>query len=120
MESINCARGTSKLIDDRFDLSLECIRLWYSGITDNRNPLGSALEANKVFLMFFEDFQSYVKFFLLDDLVDEQYEAIQYWLPFHGFGHSSTYPVTLDEYKIYRENITSFTKARNQRIQQTY
>jgi hypothetical protein len=29
--TINQARGVNSLIDDRFDLTLECIRLFYSG-----------------------------------------------------------------------------------------
>ena len=40
MQTINQARGVNSLIDDRFDLTLECIRLFYAG---EKSPLYDTL-----------------------------------------------------------------------------
>jgi hypothetical protein len=66
--TINQERGVNVLIDDRFDLTLECIRLFYIGL---ESPLYSTLKRYKNFFDLFVNFEGYIKFFLLDDLVDE-------------------------------------------------
>ena len=63
-QTINQARGTNSLIDDRFDITLECIRLFYMG---QKNPLYSCLMRYKKFFDLFENFMGYIHFFLLDD-----------------------------------------------------
>lgn len=65
--TINQARGVISLIDDRFDLTLECIRLFYNGQT---SPLYDTFDRYKNFFKTFDNFSGYVKFFLLDDLID--------------------------------------------------
>jgi hypothetical protein len=65
--TINQARGINPFIDDRFDLTLECIRLFY---LDQHSPLYEALQRYKSFFDLFENFSNYVNFFLLNDLVD--------------------------------------------------
>jgi hypothetical protein len=84
-DGINQARGKHKSIRDRFDLTLECIRLWYNGIRDDKkNPLASACEYSKDFLELFGTdscaFKKYVQFFLLDDIVNSEYNKV---IPFH-------------------------------------
>lgn len=61
-QTINQARGVNNLIDDRFDLTLECIRLFYMG---QNNPLYGTLLRYKNFFALFDDFIGYVHFFLL-------------------------------------------------------
>ena len=51
--TINQARGVNSLIDDRFDLTLECIRLFYLG---QESPLYSTLLRYKKFFNLFDNF----------------------------------------------------------------
>jgi len=79
--TINQARGVNSLIDDRFDLTLECIRLFYLG---KESPLFSVFLRYRKFFELFESFEGYVRFFLLDDLIDEN-EGVKFYLPFDHF-----------------------------------
>jgi len=110
--TINQARGMNKLIDDRFDLTLECIRRFYSG---QKSPLYDALLRYKYFFDLFDDFIGYVDFFLLGDLIDENQE-IKFYLPFDDF---KTYPKfsDKDDYLLYKKGITNFIRQRNKRIE---
>ena len=63
--TINGARGINKKIRDRFDLTLECIRRYYR---EEDNPLNETLKRYSSFFKLFVNFQSYVDFFLLQDL----------------------------------------------------
>ena len=48
--SMNGMRGMNPKICDRWDLTLECIRRYYSGIIDtDQNPLGKVLESDRFF-----------------------------------------------------------------------
>ncbi len=60
--TINQARGTSRKIFDRFDLTLECIRRFYSG---EESPLGDVLKCYDYFFELFGDFSGYTNFFSL-------------------------------------------------------
>ncbi len=110
--SINQARGVNSLIDDRFDLTLECIRRFYQG---QESPLFETLLRYKAFFDLFGSFTGYVQFFLLDDLVDEN-EGIKFYLPFDGF---QTRPMFSDveDYLQYKKGVMSFIAARNRRIE---
>jgi len=66
--TINQARGVNSLIDDRFDLILECIRLLYLG---QKSPLYGTLMRYKTFFDLFDNFIGYINFFLFQDLIDE-------------------------------------------------
>ena len=66
--TINQARGVNNLIDDRFDLTLECIRLFYLG---QKSPLYGTLLRYKNFFDLFDNFIGYIHFFLLEDLIDD-------------------------------------------------
>ena len=57
----------------------------------------------------------YADFFLLQDLVSEDYLSIKYLIPFNSF-ENSPLPKDVDEYMIYKKNMTDFVNARNQRI----
>ncbi len=79
--TINQARGVNSLIDDRFDLTLECIRLFYSG---GKSPLYDTLLRYGNYFDLFDDFMGYIHFFFLDDLIDEN-NKIKFYLSFDGF-----------------------------------
>ncbi|MCL2558837.1 MAG: hypothetical protein FWE09_10215, partial [Treponema sp.] len=67
--SINQDRGSYfSCIKDRFDLTLECIRLYYE---KKENPLNSTLKRYCDFFDLFGNFDNYIKFFLLQDFIDK-------------------------------------------------
>lgn len=110
-QTINQARGINKFIDDRFDLTLQCIKLFYE---EKESPLYSTFKIYQSFFNLFETFQNYIDFFLLNDLVDDKYN-IKFFLPFSNF---ETKPILSNkkEYLTYKNNALSFIKLRNQRI----
>lgn len=109
--TLNQARGMTKQIEDRFDLTLECIRLQYDG---RQNPLQPTLERYWKFFELFETFDKYVEFFLLQDLVEDG--QVRFFLPFDEFIRPAL-PVDLDEYREYMANGKQFVRARNLRMQ---
>lgn len=110
--SINMERGFNPQIADRLDLTLECIRRYY---LNEESPLFETLERYNDFFNLFGDFKGYVDFFLLNDLVSEDYSAIKFLYPFDNF-KSVPYPQYIDEYKDYREATIRFLELRNERI----
>jgi hypothetical protein len=113
--TINGARGFNQKIADRFDLTLECIRLHYLG---KPNPLENVLNQNSSFFKLFESFAGYVDFFLLQDLVNPDYELIYFLPPIKQVFESSPLPESKVEYMQYMQSSTSFTLKRNERIKQ--
>ena len=111
--TINGARGFNQKIGDRFDLTLECIRLHYLGMS---NPLQEVLTQNTAFFKLFESFAGYVDFFLLQDLVDVNYQSICFFTPIKKMFESSPLPANKEEYLQYMKSSTSFTAKRNERI----
>jgi len=109
--TINQARGVNRFIDDRFDLTLECIRRYYHG---ENSPLYDTLLRYKSFFGLFDDFMGYINFFLLDDLINEN-NKIKFYLPFDGFKTPPTFS-DADQYHLYKEGVTGFVIARNNRI----
>ena len=112
--TINAARGFNSKINDRFDLTLECIRLHYQGLP---NPLGSALNRYASFFELFVNFEGYVKFFLLNDLTTSDCAEVKFFLPHDSAFETSPLPESIESYMKYKENTISFVYARNQRIQ---
>jgi len=110
--TINQARGISRLIDDRFDLTLECIRRFYIG---EPNPLGEGLRRYASFFQLFGTFKGYVEFFLLSDLVDE-YGDVKFYLPFDNFQSPPEFK-DVEDYLVYKHKVDSFIKSRNRRIE---
>ena len=109
--TINVGRGINPRILDRFDLTLECIRRHY---LNESSPLSDVLQRYCLFFNLFQDFRGYVDFFLLQDLVTEDYSSIKFYLPFESFDNPPL-PSTVDEYLSYKNNVTKFVLARNQR-----
>jgi hypothetical protein len=111
-QTINGARGCNSLIDDRFDLTLECIRLFYLG---QQSPLYDTFLRYKDFFDLFESFTGYSEFFLLDDLVDEN-QQIKFYLPFDNFKTKPAF-ADIDDYLTYKNQVIDFIKSRNKRIE---
>jgi len=112
--TINGERGWNRRIVDRFDLTLECIKRFYQ---NDKSPLTETLNRYKSFFELFYNFEGYVNFFLLQDLVKEKYSKINYFLPFDDFKNSPI-PNDIIEYKLYRKNMIEFINKRNQRIKE--
>jgi hypothetical protein len=110
--TINGARGLHRCIADRFDLTLECIRLHYQ---NEPNPLGDTLKLYDRFFALFQDFRGYVDFFLLADLVSEDYAGVRFFLPFEGFNRHPL-PRDVREYAHYMKSVSTFLMSRNERI----
>jgi hypothetical protein len=112
MMTINGARGFNSRIKDRFDLTLECIRRYYLG---EESPLYNDLARYHQFFGLFIDFKAYVDFFLLQDLVEDDYSAVRFF--------TSTVDLTkapllkdIDEYIKFKDKTIAFVKNRNARI----
>jgi hypothetical protein len=112
MSTINGSRGFNPKIRDRFDLTVECIRRFYY---NENSPLSDTLVRYSVFFELFENFSGYVDYFLLQDLVTEDYSAVNFFTPFNDFV-SSIIPETIENYQSYRQHSIGFIKARNNRI----
>ena len=107
--TINQARGWSGEIADRLDLTVECIRLHYAG---EPSPLSEVLDRYTDFFSLFETFRGYIEFFLLQDLVAEDFSSVRTFRPFQGFD-ASPLPANVGEYREYRDNAIRFIRARN-------
>jgi hypothetical protein len=114
LPTINMERGTNASILDRFDLTLECIRLHY---LNEENPLKDVLNRYKYFFDLFGSFENYCQYFLLDDLVDKDYNTIRYFLTLKN-SFSNPLPGDETEYIEFFSNAIDFIKNRNKRIQQ--
>ena len=113
--TINGARGFNTKIADRFDLTLECIRLHYQR---RENPLDGTFNTpvNSFFFSLFKDFKGYVDFFLLQDLTDIQYEKVSFFTQIEKPFEKSPVPETAAEYREYKRATLEFVSRRNQRI----
>ena len=109
---INGARGFTRAIADRMELTLECIRRHYVG---EDSPLAATLRRYSDLLALFEDFAGYVHFFLLEDLVNDDLSA-RFFMDFNDFRTPSV-PRDLPTYYQYRRRSLSFVTARNLGIQ---
>jgi len=109
--TINQRRGTHPRLSDRFDLALECIRRHYSG---EESPIGDDLDRYSWFFDLFVNFDGYVDFFLLQDLLNDRGE-VMFYLPFVSF-EGRALPGNFDEYERFRAAQIDFVVARNHRI----
>ena len=109
--SMNQARGCSRKISDRWDLTLECIRRYYLG---ESTPLDSVFEKDAAFFDLFVDFKGYVDFFFFQDCVDENYN-VKFWLDTPLW---DTYPMpkSLEEYHFWMKQEQGFLEKRAKRI----
>ena len=110
--TINQARGVNSYIDDRFDLTLECIRRFYS---EENSPLYNTLLRYKSYFDLFGNFMGYIHFFFLNDLVNENNE-INFYLSFDGFKTRPKFS-DVDQYLSYKDRVIEFIKSRNTRIE---
>jgi hypothetical protein len=111
--TINAARGFNNKIIDRFDLTLECIRLYFLGLD---SPLKKDLERYSEFFSLFNNFEGYVRFFLLDNLVSDNYTRVKLFIDFSQGFIGSPLPKDVDEYRVYAENSLQFVRLRNEKI----
>lgn len=111
--TINQARGCMrKTIGDRMDLTLECIRRHYAG---EASPLSGVLARYRDFFSAFEHFRGYVQFWLMDDMVNNDYSSVRFFTPFDDF-RTRAIPQDLQTYVEYRRRSEAFIRARNTRI----
>ena len=110
--TINAVRGFHPRIKDRFDLTVECIRRHY---LDEPSPLSETLARYANFFSLFGDFDGYIDFFLLRDIVSDDDSAVTFFTPFQGFA-GSPLPGTVGAYQAYRHRAIEFIAARNRRI----
>ena len=109
--TVNQARGVNKMICDRFDLTLECIRLFY---LREHSPLYDTLIRYRDFFELFVNFHNYVDFFMLQDYIGRNGQ-INFSLPFDNFNRSPL-PKTSDEYAKYKNHVIDLINSRNSRI----
>ena len=130
-QSINQRRGrTNSPIDDRFDLTLECIRRYYeetekSEKDSNYNPLFDGLKEDEDFFYLFRkgnvDFKNYTKFFCLDESWVKDGQVLNLLndrpLDDYDFGNKNNVLLTKDNWWTFYRNIMNRLDARNQQIQ---
>ena len=129
IQSINQRRGTNSQIDDRFDLTLECIKRYYtnrekSETESNYNPLSSVLKNDATFFDMFgkgeAGFKNYAEFFCLNESWVENGQVLNLMNnePLDNWDFKKEpLPQNLEEWwwKFY-ENIMSRLDARNEQI----
>lgn len=76
----------------------------------------SAFVDISLFFDLFVDFKGYVDFFHLQDLVTENYSAVEFLCWFDGFHSNYPLPRTVEEYNEYINRVMKFSKSRNERI----
>ena len=110
--TINGERGFNGRIRDRFDLTLECIRRHYLG---EWSPMQECLSRYADFFELFRDFRGFIEFFLLQDGVTVDFDAVIFSAPFNDFT-TPAIPRTIEGYREYRQRAIAFIEARNRRI----
>jgi hypothetical protein len=113
--TINQARGCTRKIGDRFDLTVECIRRHYQR---EWSPLAACLDRYGSFFDLFRDFRGYTEFFLLQDMVSSDFREVRISEPFDNF-KGSPIPANLAQYETYRRAAVDFIMARNWRVAAT-
>jgi hypothetical protein len=117
--TINQARGVHPQVADRFDLTLECIRRHYLAPA-MESPLANRLNYYSDFFALFRDFDTYIRFFLLEDLVTADREGVRSLMTGEVIREfpQPAYATTVVEYANHRANSVAFVQARNARITQ--
>jgi hypothetical protein len=116
-DTINQARGKNTAeIADRIDLTLECVRLYYTG---RASPLNDdddrTLDRYADFFRLFVDFKGFVDFWLLHDLVSNDYLRVDFLAPFQSFSQPAV-PIDVDAWTRFTRASMAFCTARNARI----
>jgi Family of unknown function (DUF6994) len=110
--TINGARGCIRSIDDRFDLTVECVRRHYLGMS---SPLEDTFSRYRDFFALFVDFRGFINFFLLQDIVTEDCSSVTFFMPFGDFKQPAA-PGDMLAYVSYRRQSIEFVHGRNERI----
>ena len=111
--SMNQLRGTNPYIMDRWDLTMECIRRFYSG---KDSPLYEVLDRDRNFYELFVDFKGYVDFFHLQDCVTADYENVIFWQSDCSLTQTMPLPRTAGEHILWTEKSLQFIKKRAERM----
>jgi hypothetical protein len=114
LQTINQERGMNKKINDRIDLTLECIRRAY---INQDSPLYDTIKRYWDFFALFSDFKGYCEYFLLQDLTLDNFSRVNFFIPFNDF-ILNPLPKDVKEYTEYKKNTLDFLKNRNERIYQ--
>jgi hypothetical protein len=82
------------------------------------NPLGERLAYYGDSFALFRDFATYVRFFVLDDLVDEAHDAVRSLISGDQLMAFSVpaFARGAAEYREYRQRTITFVRTRNERI----
>ena len=110
--TINGARGLNCRISDRLNLTIECIRRYYRS---QHRLLYDTFKRYDRFFRLFQNFKGSIDFFLLQDIVTDDYSNTKIAIDFDGF-KTLPAPGSPDEYMKYMENTIKFITARNERI----
>lgn len=121
--SINQDRGMDGRISDRFDLTLEAIRLFYEGIVHrDENPIGDVLEAYRWWFDLFgrgaDGFLAYADFFFLTPMLDDSGRV----KPFGSLALAFDHALPRDDEAAYRAYIgdqLAFVGRRNEILQRS-
>lgn len=84
-------------------------------LSTTEQPVRQVPESLSDFFRLFENFEIYIKFFLLEDLVTSDISAVLFFLPSDGFARSPV-PVNVAEYIRYKMLAMEFLHARNRRM----
>ena len=114
VNSMNQRKGTNRMISDRWDYTLECIRRYY---VQEESPLSKVIERDKDFFDLFVDFKGYVDYFLLQDCVTDDYRAVTFCEGNGDFTEDGL-PKTLEAYMSFLDKEYAFLEKRNQRIRE--
>lgn len=129
--TINTRRGNyNGVINDRFDLTLECIRRAYQYndfYRKDNNPLFGISEEEKEFFRMFGSFENYIRFFCLDAWVNEDFTAVydlmndnkEETIPTEDWiSTDNILPQTAKQWWTFYRNIMNRLNARNQQIKE--
>ena len=114
LHTMNQERWMNKKINDRIDLTLECIRRYYN---NEDCPMIDTIRRYNDFFSLFTNFKWYCDYFLLQDLVIDDYSKIKFFLPFNDF-IINPLPKDINEYYEYKKNNIEFLHKRNKRIEE--
>lgn len=80
-----------------------------------KSPLYNTLLRYKNFFDLFDNFINYIKFFLLEDMLDKN-KKIKFYLPFDNFKNRPTFS-SINEFILYKKRVINFIRSRNKRIE---
>lgn len=109
--TINGARGLKGRIADRMDLTMEAVRRHYEG---GDSPLADVFERYGAFFDLFGDFDGFVEFWLLEDMLDCD-GGVAFHAHFDDY-ETMGYPTSPSEYLDYLAQAGAAIEARGRRM----